>query len=44
MSNSHNLALSPRDAPEFYQNVLSSEIRGRRECRALDAPAAARGV
>ena len=27
-------------AHEFYLNVLSSEIRGRRECRALDAPAA----
>src|SRR6266403_1481655 len=27
-------------AREFYLNVLSSEIRGRRECRALDAPAA----
>jgi hypothetical protein len=29
-------------APEFGWNVLSSEIRGRRECRALDAPAASR--
>jgi hypothetical protein len=36
----HAFAISPRLSREFYLNVLSSEIRGRRECRALDAPAA----
>jgi hypothetical protein len=38
----HGFAISPRHSREFYLNVLSSEIRGRRECRALDAPAASR--
>jgi hypothetical protein len=38
----HSFAISPRDPREFYLEFLSSEIRGRRECRALDAPAAAR--
>src|ERR1700692_1445458 len=28
--------------PSFAKNVLLSEIRGRRECRALDAPVASR--
>src|SRR5882724_858066 len=36
-------AISPR-MREFYFDVRPSEIRGRRECRALDAPAAACGV
>jgi hypothetical protein len=39
-----NFAFSPRLAPEFYQNVPLSEIRGRRECRAPDAPAASCAV
>jgi hypothetical protein len=42
-SNSDSFAFSPRDAPEFCVKVPPSEIRGRRECRAPDAPAASRG-
>ena len=38
----HGFAFSPRDAPEFCLKVPPSEIRGRREYRALDAPAASR--
>jgi hypothetical protein len=38
----HGLAISPRLSREFYLNFPSSEIRGRRECRAHDAPAASR--
>jgi hypothetical protein len=40
----HNFAISPRFAREFAGNIPLSKNRGRRECRALDAPAAARGV
>jgi hypothetical protein len=40
----HNFAISPRLAREFYRKRPALEIRGRRECRALDAPAAACGV
>src|SRR5258705_5061541 len=38
----HGFAISPRLAREFYLNFPSSCYRGRRECRALDAPAASR--
>jgi hypothetical protein len=40
MTASHGFAISPRNPREFYLDVLPSEIRGRRECRARDAPAA----
>src|SRR6202040_3073831 len=40
----HNFAFSPRVAREFCFGVPPSRYRGRRECRAPDAPAAARGV
>src|ERR1700737_460927 len=43
-SNSHSFAISPPVLREVCSNVPPSEIRGRRECRALDAPAAARVV
>jgi len=35
-------AISRRDEPEFCKFVGLSENRGRRECRALDAPAVSR--
>src|SRR3984957_3961807 len=38
----YDSAISPRDAPELCLKVPPSSIRGRRECRALDAPAASR--
>jgi hypothetical protein len=38
----HGFAFSPRLAREVYLNFPSPDIRGRRECRALDAPAASR--
>jgi len=34
----HSFAISPRVSREFYLNFPSPEFRGRRECRALDAP------
>src|ERR1700730_16864646 len=34
----YSLAISPRLAPEFCLKFRPSEIRGRRECRAPDAP------
>jgi hypothetical protein len=39
---SRNLAIPRRDAPEFCSSHSPRKIRGRRECRALDAPAASR--
>ena len=36
----HGFAISPRVPREFCLNFPPSEIRGRRECRARDAPAA----
>ena len=36
----HSFAISPRIRASFSLNMPPSEIRGRRECRALDAPAA----
>jgi hypothetical protein len=42
MTMKRSFAISPRDAPEFCSDVPPSEIRGRRECRAPDAPAASR--
>jgi hypothetical protein len=42
-ASSHNFAISPRVSREVLPLVPLSEIRGRRECRTLDASAAARG-
>jgi hypothetical protein len=39
----HSFAISPRLRASFDLLVRPSGIRGRRECRALDTPAAARG-
>src|ERR1700724_4004681 len=39
-----NFTISPHVLREVCSNVPPSEIRGRRECRAPDAPAAARVV
>jgi hypothetical protein len=39
---SHSFAISPRISREFCSNVPPSSYRGRRECRAPDAPAASR--
>ena len=36
----HTSAFSPRDALEFANDEAHLKFRGRRECRALDAPAA----
>jgi hypothetical protein len=44
MTTKHNFAISPRISREFCQEHPALSIRGRRECRAPDAPAAARGV
>jgi hypothetical protein len=38
---SHSSAISPRLRASFALNIPPSHIRGRRECRAPDAPAAA---
>ena len=38
----HDSAISRHDAPEFCSSRSPSDIRGRGECRAPDAPAAAR--
>jgi hypothetical protein len=38
----HGFAISPHVLREVCKNIPPSEIRGRRECRALDAPAASR--
>jgi hypothetical protein len=38
----HTFAISPRDAREFFSKVPPSSVRGHRECRAPDAPAALR--
>jgi hypothetical protein len=40
VAGSHSFAISPRMRASFSNNVSLSEIRGRRECRALVAPAA----
>ena len=40
----HSFAISPHDPREFCLNLPPSEIRGRGECRAPGAPAAARVV
>jgi hypothetical protein len=40
----YGFAISRPDMPEFYPESPALLIRGRRECRAPDAPAAARGV
>ena len=42
MTVKHTFAISPRLSREFCLIVPPSENRGRRECRALDAPAASR--
>ena len=39
MTSKYDSAFPRRDAPEFCK-TMSLENRGRRECRALDAPAA----
>jgi hypothetical protein len=36
----HSFATSPRLPREFYRSSCPPQIKGRRECRALDAPAA----
>src|SRR5438105_4093706 len=41
---SHSFAISPRIRASFTGNVAPPEIRGRRECRALDAPTASRAI
>src|SRR5712664_2480313 len=40
----HSFAISPRISHELGWEFPHPPIRGRRECRAPDAPAAARGV
>jgi hypothetical protein len=40
----YDFAISRPDRPEFCQQLPALSIRGRRECRASDAPAAARVV
>jgi len=40
MTTRRAFAISPPICASFILNVLPSNIRGRRECRALDAPAA----
>jgi hypothetical protein len=42
MTSGHSFTISPRVSREFCIEILPAEIRGRRECRALDAPAASR--
>jgi hypothetical protein len=42
MAMRYDFAISPRSSREFCKKVPSSSIRGSRECRALDAPAALR--
>ncbi len=44
MTSGHSFAISPRDAREFCLKIPPSSCRGRRECRALDAPAASRAI
>ena len=43
-NSTYDFAISPRIPREFCISVPPSSNRGRRECRAPDAPAAARGV
>jgi hypothetical protein len=40
MASGHSFTISPRVSREFCIEILPAEIRGRRECWALDAPAA----
>jgi hypothetical protein len=40
----HDSAFPRREAPEVLQEPFAQEIRGRRECRVLDAPAASRAI
>jgi len=40
LSNSHTSAISPRMCASLAGRFARLKIRGRRECRALDAPAA----
>src|SRR6266446_937745 len=42
VSTKYNSAFSRRDASELLQEWFAQQNRGRRECRALDAPAASR--
>jgi hypothetical protein len=42
MTARYDFAISPRIAPEFCSSLPPSSYRGRRECRAPDAPAALR--
>src|ERR1035437_4973718 len=44
MTARYESAIPRRDAPEVCMNSSPPELRGRRECRAPDAPAASRGV
>src|SRR6266478_9116096 len=44
ISNSHSFTISPRTRASFIGTSCPLQIRGRRECRAPDAPAAACGV
>jgi hypothetical protein len=44
MTTKHSFAISPRIRASFAESIPPSVIRGRRECRAPDAPAAARVV
>jgi hypothetical protein len=41
-SHGHRFAISPQISREFCFEILPLKFRGRRECRALDAPAASR--
>ncbi|WP_291574172.1 hypothetical protein, partial [Bradyrhizobium sp.] len=43
MTSEYTFAIPRRDASEFCWNFRSLEIRGRRECRAPNAPAAWQG-
>jgi hypothetical protein len=40
--NEHKSAFPRREAPGFWQKPFAQEIRGRRECRVPNAPAASR--
>jgi hypothetical protein len=42
MTVKYDFAISPRDARELCLNVPPSSIKGHRECRAPNAPAASR--
>jgi hypothetical protein len=38
VAHTHTSAISPRDPREFCRSEAHLKFRGRRECRALDAP------